>query len=209
MIIQSPQPEAVWMLDRDKQSMERLADVVRERFGRVSFRLFGDPADACSALAEPAASGLPWLIIHDKIGITLPAREPFHARADATTPLTLTYLYSRSAYDDRAQVDRWLSSRLVDAASPKGRVEDLLGTIARWRDNWSRPVAVKVRSYITAHPAPRTPYMRDPVAGSFSLVDVHREIVLGTELGEELAEDWGAVLDDERLDDSRREKVGV
>ena len=194
-VLPTPSSSLIWMLDDDpngRSICDRLAKVLE----RSDIHLFIDPGVASNALENAAPDSLPWLIITDSIGLKRPANRPFCERAEQMSPLTLVKLFSRGAYEEGVE-KQLLQWKVVHDATHKSQPEKMLSIVEKWRNRWNTNTLVKLRKYILTQPEPGEPFMTNGTAGDLSLIDVHREIVVGTPLGERLAQTWTRILSDQ------------
>lgn len=191
-----PSPDHMLVLDDLRAAEPLRAYLVREHAARVTVHVA--PTDSREAIRAATddwlADDLPAFGLTDQVGLAPFGDGSCWVQAlRQASPLSVIILYSESAFEDPRRVEEWLSKRLIDRAIRKGHVDELRRTIHECRQRWDGSAARKLRAYIATCLDADVPYATDGER-TLSLVDEHREIVLGTDLGARLARVWEAVL---------------
>lgn len=194
----------VWFVSNDKKLLANLKQNTIDRLAPdvepLTFVKAGDAADTIQ-LPEERTSPRPWLVVIDGIGVDpLRSGPSFVEIAREASPLSMILLHSRRTPLDRVrELER---QRLIHREVPKGDPEELLEVIAKWWERWNQPTARQMREYIAASPAPDVRYFPAGKGEYLSVIDLHGEIVLGSDLGREAEHVWRKLL-------AEREMAGI
>ncbi len=197
MSLRIPSGHPLWLVDRDPEFLVKLSDDLMGEFPFLGVSVFGSPSSVRSAIRSVSEAITPWMIVTDQIGVVPIGDGPSVVEeAREGTPLSLVALYSQSAYQQPGLVPWLKEGRLIDAYIQKEDRGRLIQTIAEWHDRWESPTERKLREYIATCPDPNKPFFPRGNGDYLSVIDLHREIILGTELGKESEKAWEMLFSD-------------
>jgi len=190
MKTQPPAEAVVWLLDLDSACLEAVRQHLQGRLHSLRIEAFEEPEAVAKAVQRLTPDATPWFTNTDHVGLVKVAGKPSVRQLfRRQSPLTMFSLYSFSAYQEPGLVPRLLEEKEVDAAFMKDRDIDQLGrTIEAWQQRWRGPVPTQIRRQMPVGGGGAGVRLAEGVV--LDLGDIHREIVKGGALGEELEKAW-------------------
>lgn len=202
MTIYDSNRSVLWLLDYDDRLLKALEEIAIDTKAFTRVARFTSPNGAVEALASGGSqvdSEKPRILVSDHVGFerSTKQRQSVAELLRTLSPLSIIVLHSNSAYDDPATIQELRAKRLIDLDVRKTiMAEEFAGLLTKISARWNRPVPARIRDYIRQCPDPALEYFHDYELGNLSLMDIYREIVLGTELGIEQEEVWAPLLND-------------
>lgn len=196
-----PRTDIVWFCEDQKRDRERFGPKLDNVLGSgITARRINSTEAAYEALDEAARTGAyPWLVLSDTVfTVAKPGHQSPAAVLRAKSCLSMTYLFSGSAYSEPNKLAALLFEMLVARARPKYEEPEMLADIGSYRQRWNLPEIVRFRRHVlAAGEHANRPYFPRGDGGHLSLNDLHREMVLGTRIGLEQMRIWDAILRDD------------
>ena len=191
-------PEFLWHLDGNRKDLALLGETLEAYIPAAKIQRFDTYDKALQGIeVGEQSNAFPKVFVADRTGFCAPAEQtPFAYRIQASSPLTISFLCSNSAYEDPAKIELWRTAHLIAADFRKHQIDQLAAIIAKCLQRWERPVLQQFRNYILSECSdPETRYFpKDDYSEHLNVYDLHREMVLGTPLGLEQEKAWDMVF---------------